>query len=288
MRVAVLVACVLAACGDDSDVSVDAGGQDATRDAVVDTGLDAPDIDPDAGSDAGADVSTDVGMMSDSGPPVDDAIRFEDYFIFGGTLALDSTITDVQVLEETTLVELMYNDDARAGIEVWRVDEDDTELSLVMSSPSEAGADRVELAPDRYRLRFTTGADGRYVGIRWGSVPSLSDEYATFNAVTVDRAVELAAGEADTAVFTVQAGHRYIVRGNVGLNTVFVLRESDLETALAGETFTAFHQWGGAEDAASPTPRYLDLEPGQYAVLFGNETSEAGYSVLTIHEWRVR
>lgn len=108
LRSLLLLACLLVvACGDD-DAAVD--GTDASVDAGnVDAGPGPPMVDAGMG---------DAGAAIDAGPPVDDSIFFEDYFLFGATVELRSTITDVLVLDETTLVELMYSDDARAGVEV--------------------------------------------------------------------------------------------------------------------------------------------------------------------------
>ena len=299
MRLTFALLLFVLGCGDDSAFVFD--------DASVpsDTGADADAVEELDGSedtsvrDIAVDDADVMDVAMDIGPDVptvDDTIYFEELRIMSNPEWIEGVNTSLSITTTAAFdeVELRATRDFFGAVFLEDSDErhviSDGGATFLGSAALPAGNHSLAV---EWPGTVVPDPNTAHVSVRLATPPRLAASYATFSQTAAELVRPLASSILAQDPFTVRAGYRYVAHGVSGMTTCVVLRAEDVDVLLGGGTVTPLHRWGGGpaggevEDRIAPSPMYLDLPPGDYALVAFNEDDVEHGVVVTIDEWRL-
>lgn len=304
----------LTGCGEDTEPAGGSGGSggaadasvpetslpDAATDTGADTAVDAPaDTSSDAGADAVADAPLDTGTDAPSDAQADapqggDLVT-EEFANLAIELIVGSSIeVGFDLPDPSTEVEMLVVRELSGYTEVQDADTGYAALYVAdaMFNDAEAGWATGTLSAGAYDLFCSNKggsveADNGYVAVKVMRRPTYDPAVATFAKVALEYGSLVDPGTAIPVTFQVEPGHRYVIRGVRGLNTIFLVAADQLPLIQAGQSFYADYVWDEASYEVAPQATELDLTPGDYALLFANVSGDGLVhgSVARIEAW---
>ena len=275
----------------DGTVDTEAG-PDGASDALPDTPFDAgADAVVEAGTDAAADAPEDATSDANQGG---DLIT-EEYANLAIELIVGSSMkVGFDLPDPSTEVEMLVVRELSGYTEVQDRDTGSA-VMYVADAPfndPEAGWATGTLTAGTYDLFCSdfggsSQADNGYVAVKVLRRPTYEPAVATFAKVALEYGSLIDPGTAIPVPFQVEAGHRYVIRGVRGLNTLFLVAADQLSLIQAGEPFYADYTWDESSYEVAPQATELDLTPGDYALLFANVSGDGLIhgSVARIEAW---
>lgn len=307
---------VLDGCGDDSQSGGGTGGNSgvtdasapdtATSDAASDITADTP---ADAATDAAADVAADTAIDSAGDTANDvssdtalDAVTDAPNDVSSDAAPQGDLITEEFVnlafeLDPMINVKVGFDlFDATTEVEMLLVREfsgytavqDDTGGTVMSASGSPGWAtDTLPAGHYDFYCSKAGSPETPYMAVKVMRRPSYAPTVATFAGVALEYGSYVDPGMAIPISFQVDPGHRYVIRGVRGRNTMILVAADQLPLIENGQSFYANYAWDESSYQVAPQATELDLDPGDYALIFANLSSDGltHGSVARIEAW---